>query len=42
MGGSFSPNKGAIQIDFSMDEKGFMGLQVEIDGEIIVGVDSKS
>lgn len=33
MGGALSPTTGAIQIDFSIDEKGFAGLEVEIDGE---------
>jgi hypothetical protein len=35
MGGSFTPSKGAIQIDFSLDEKLFAGLDVEIDGEVV-------
>jgi hypothetical protein len=34
MGGSFTPTKGAIQIDFSMDDENFAGLEVEIDGEV--------
>jgi hypothetical protein len=35
MGGRFTPETGAIQIDFSMDEKTFVGLEVEIDGEVV-------
>ena len=34
MGGSFVPTKGAIQIDFGMDDENFVGLEVEIDGEV--------
>jgi hypothetical protein len=34
MGGTLTPNKGVIQIDFGMDPKYFEGLEVEIDGEV--------
>jgi hypothetical protein len=34
MGGNLSPTRGAIQIDFSMDDENFAGLEVEIDGEV--------